>query len=76
MRDINSFLTARAAAPREWRVTTIYANGTTRTHDTHSEAGAENYATGERRKIGRDLISRETGATVHVVDVTVERIAP
>ncbi|MCP4564044.1 MAG: hypothetical protein GY873_30210 [Bosea sp.] len=72
--DIRARLEALAAAPREWRVTTHYADGATREHDTHTQAGAENFATGERRRIGRDLISRETGMPVRVVDVTVARI--
>jgi len=72
--DIRARLEQLAAQPREWRVTTHYANGATKTHDTHNQAGAENFAIGERRKVGRELISRETGETVSVVDVTVARI--
>lgn len=72
--DIRARLEALAAKPREWRVTTHYADGATRQHDSHSQAGAENYATGERRKIGRALRSRETGLPVRVVNVTVARI--
>lgn len=62
------------ARPLTHRVTTVYEGGTTRTHDVRSEAQANNHATGERRKIGRDLISRETGVTVRVIAVTVDAI--
>lgn len=72
--DMRTRLEALAAAPRSWRVTTHYAGGMTRQHDAHSHAGAENFAIAERRKIGRDLISRETGETVRAVDVTVAPI--
>lgn len=68
-------IAAAQAAPLTHRVTTIYTDGAERTHDTRSLATAENYATGERRKIGRDLINRETGATVRVTDVTVAPIS-
>lgn len=44
-------------------------------HESISMAGAENFAMGERRKIGRNLINRETGKTVRVASVTVEAIA-
>lgn len=64
----------RLAAPRQFRVTTHYEGGATKMHETETEGQAENWATGERRKIGRDLIDRETGGTVRVVDVTIDRI--
>lgn len=68
-------LIARAQAePMTHRVTTIYACGKTRTHDTRSAAAAENHAIGERRKIGRDLIDRETGNTARVIDVQIAEI--
>jgi hypothetical protein len=56
------------------RVTTVYEGGTVKTHDTRSLAQAENWATGERRKIGKTLVERETGATVRVLAVTVDAI--
>jgi hypothetical protein len=68
---ITDRLAVLAARPREWRVTTHYAGGATKAHDTHNEAGANNYALGERRKLRRDLIDRATGATVCV---TIARI--
>lgn len=73
--DILARLEALAAKPRNWRVTTHYTDGRTRHHDTHSAAQAESYAVGERRKIGRDLISRETGEPVRVERVAIAKIA-
>lgn len=68
-------LIARAqAAPLTHRVTTVYADGATKTHDTRSVGSAENHAVAERRKIGRALISRETGVEVTVVGVVVSEI--
>lgn len=60
-----------AAAPKTHAVLTTYADGRVERHETPSAATAENWAIGERRKIGRDLISRATGATVQVVSVDV-----
>ena len=67
-------IAAAQSAPLTHRVTTTFADGASRTHDTRSLATAENYATGERHKIGRDLISRETGKTVRVIEVSVSEI--
>lgn len=69
-----ALLSAQFAKPLTHRVTTTFANGATRTHDTRSQGQADNYATSERRKIGRDLIQRETGETVRVVSVTISAI--
>lgn len=59
---------------KNFSVVTTYANGRVKTHETATLSQAENWATGERRKIGRDLIDRETNSTVRIVDVKVERI--
>lgn len=72
--DIRTKLEALAAAPRGWRVTTLYADGSVKTHDSHVLAGAKNFAIGERRKIGRELIDRATGNKVRVVEVTISAI--
>ncbi len=69
--DIASFIAAQQSKPKTHKVVTTFADGATRDHLTASEAQANNYAVGERRKIGRDLIKRETGATVRVVSVDV-----
>ena len=67
-------ITKRLAAAKNFRVVTTFADGKTRVHETETCGQAENWATGERRKIGRDLISRDTGATVRVASVEIERI--
>lgn len=69
--NTEAFIQAQLARPLTHRVTVTYESGKVRTHDTRSEGAAENYATGERRKIGRDLIDRMTGDKVKVVGVTV-----
>lgn len=64
-------ITAALAAPKTHKVVTTYADGTAKSFETRSLASAENHALGERRKIGRDLLSRDTGETVRVVSVEV-----
>lgn len=60
--------------PKTHAVVTRFADGNERRHETATEGQAKNYAVGERRKIGRDLISRETGNTVRVVAVDVVKL--
>lgn len=67
-------IAAHLAKPLTHKVVTIYADGASKEHFTRSLAAANNWAIGERRKIGRKLIDRDTGKTVHVVGVTVDRI--
>jgi hypothetical protein len=62
------------AAPKTHCVVTTYADGRTRRFETRNASSAEVHAVGERRKIGKDLIDRATGATVCVTSVTVEKI--
>jgi hypothetical protein len=69
--NTEAFLAAQFARPLTHRVTVLYEDGNVRTHDTRSLGAAENYATGETRKIGRDLIDRESGKTVRVVAVMI-----
>lgn len=65
-------IVAALAAPKTHKVVTTYSDGETLTHPTRSEAAAENWAIGERRKIGRDLIRREfPHRRVRVVSVDV-----
>ncbi len=68
-------IAAALAMPKTHRVVTSYACGKVRTHETRSHASAENHAIGERRKIGRPLIDRDTGETVIVEAVWVEAMA-
>lgn len=71
-------IAAALARPLTHRVITAYADGATQTHDTRSMQTAELFAIGERRKIGRDLISRNpdmtAGPMVRVVSVSVGTI--
>lgn len=68
-------IAAALAMPKTHVVITKYADGSQRRHETRNQGSAENHAFSERRKVGRDLIDRETGNTVRVVSVDVERIA-
>lgn len=64
-------IAAAQAMPLTHRVTTRYADGSEKHHDCRSAAAAENWATGERRKVGRDLTDRTTGATMRAVSVEI-----
>lgn len=66
-----ALINAALAMPKTHGVLTTFADGSTRRFDTRNAASAENYAVGERRKIGKDLINRDTDATVRVVSVEV-----
>ena len=74
MTATHPLIAAALAAPKTHAVVTTYACGKVRRHETRNAASAENYAVGERRKVGRDLIDRMTGDAVKVVSVTVESI--
>lgn len=69
--DALEMIAAAHAAPKTHVVVTTYADGRAERHETRSSAAAENWAIGERRKIGRDLISRDTMQKVRVVSVEV-----
>lgn len=68
---IDQLIAAELAKPMTHKVVTLYADGSAKEHQARSLAQAANWATGERRKIGRDLIDRATGNTVRVLDVYV-----
>lgn len=72
--NVLDLIAKRLAAPKNFRIVTTFADGATYVRETETRGQAENWATGERRKIGRDLISRATGEMVHVVSVEIERI--
>lgn len=74
MVETHPLIAAALAMPHTHEVVTTYADGTERTFTTRSLATAESFATRERRKIGRDLISHETGDTVRVVEVVVREL--
>jgi hypothetical protein len=67
-------IAAALAAPKTHKVVTLFADGRVREFKTRNLASAETHATGERRKVGRDLIDRVTGKTVHILHVAVEAI--
>jgi hypothetical protein len=69
--QVDGLIAAALAAPKTHAVVTTYECGRVKRFDTRSAASAENHATGERRKLGRNLIDRDTGATVRVVAVEV-----
>lgn len=69
-----SLIAANLAQPITLNVVTAYADGTTKVHGVRNMGAAENYAIGERRKIGRELVDRETGATVRVVSVAIVNV--
>jgi hypothetical protein len=54
------------------RVTTEYLSGDLRTFEVRSADQAANHSVLEIRKIGRDLVDRETGKKVRVIAVRVE----
>ena len=64
--DAMQLINTALAMPKTHAVVTKFADGKERRHETRNLASAETYAVGERRKIGRDLISRETGETVRI----------
>jgi hypothetical protein len=59
------------AMPKTHRALVTYADGRSRHYDSETRAQADNFASREARKIGRDLLDRETGKTVRVVSVEV-----
>lgn len=74
MTEINPLIAAALAMPKTHGVLTTFADGTTRRFDTRSEKSAEMHATGERRKVGKKLINRDTGETVQIVSVEVVKL--
>lgn len=68
-------LSAALAMPHTHVVVTRFADGSDRRHTTRNAASAETFAVGERRKVGRELIDRASGATVRVTSVDVELLA-
>jgi hypothetical protein len=69
--DTNALLARVAAMPLTHAVIATYDNGKVYRFETRSEKTAHNYAHPWFRKIGKSLISRETGETVRVVKVEI-----
>lgn len=74
MTETHPLIAAALAAPKTHKVVTTYADCRVREFETRNLASAENHAVDERRKIGRDLISRDTVETVRIVSVEVMKI--
>lgn len=71
---IEQIIATQQAKPKTHKAVTLYDDGRAKEHFAASEAQAENWAIGERRKIGRTLIDRATGRSVCVVAVYVAGI--
>lgn len=67
-------IAAAFAQPLTHRVSTVYASGAVKHHDVRSLGAANNWAIGERRKIGRKLLDRMTGEAVEVVSVNIDAL--
>jgi hypothetical protein len=73
---IAAMVRAALDAPKTHVVVTLYADGTTKRHETRSLASAETHANMVvRPQLGRDLIDRKTGETVHMIGVYVSTVA-
>lgn len=72
--NVQQLIAAELAKPLTHKCVTLYADGSAKEHQTRGLAQANNFAMGERRKVGRDLIDRATGKTVRVLDVYVAGI--
>ena len=72
MSTLEARLAAIAAMPKTHIVVTTYADGRTRRFGCRSQNAANNYRASIAGKIGRDLIDRDTGATVRVISIEVE----
>lgn len=72
--DTAALIARMKARPAAYAVVTTFVDGTARRYEVATMGQAENYATGERRKIGVPLINRDTGASVLVVSVTIEKV--
>ncbi len=74
MNRIEEIIATRSSAPKAFRAVTTYDNGTERMHETETESQAQNWAIGERQKIGIPFVDRDSGEPVMRVSVTVEAI--
>ncbi len=57
-KTIESLIAAQLSKPITHHVVTTWSDGETLTHPATSASAAENWATGERRKIGREVTRR------------------
>lgn len=75
MSELPPSLLAALAAPATHVVRTCYESGKVRRLETRNAASAASHAERERRKVGKSLIDRLSGATVRVVAVDVLSLA-
>jgi hypothetical protein len=71
MNAITALIAKHQAAPKQFAVVTRYADGNERRLEVAQAGQAETHAIGERRKIGRSFIDRDTHQVVTVVSVEV-----
>lgn len=64
-------LTALATAPKTHAVVTCYSGGIEKRHETRCAKSAENFAVGERRKIGKTLLMRDPVTLLAAGEATV-----
>ena len=72
--ETTALISRMQSMPKAFAVVTRFADGAERRHETATEGQARNYAIGESRKVGRDLINRDTGASVRVISVDVVKL--
>lgn len=65
------FLARMIARPKTHAVVATYESGKVYSFECASLGAAKNHATTWERKIGKSLISRETGETVRVISVVI-----
>jgi hypothetical protein len=72
--QVRARIAAIQSKPITHVVVTTYDDGSTKEHRAHGLSSANNWAVGERRKIGRTLVNRDTLAAVRVMSVEVKEI--
>lgn len=69
--DMNARLAALTAAAKTHAVVTKYSTGLEKRHETRCVRSAEQFAIGERRKIGKTLIMRDAVTLLAAGEATV-----
>jgi hypothetical protein len=70
--DLTARLEALTKAPKPWNVVSYYEDGRQHILPVRNRAAADQAASIASRKLNKNLIDRETGATVRIVRVSVE----
>ena len=71
---LEALIARHRALPMTHVVVTRFTDGREERHETRSAGAAENWAIGERRKIGRRLLSRQSGQVIIVESVRIEAL--